>query len=165
MRIIYDVPGRIPGIRAAPVHRSGLSGETVLVVRLGERGGSKEPESAGNPAPDSPSTADSGRVRARDAAVRTHEAAHLSTLGPYAASAVIYDTIATPDGPAAVSGRIAVDLSEVPGDPEATLRKARVILAAAGAPGDPSATDARVAAEAYRLMSKAAAELTVDERA
>ncbi len=112
MRIIYEVPGRIPGTRAAPVHRGGLSRETVLVVRLGERGGFKEPESVGNPAPGSPSAVDSGTVRARDAAVRAHEAAHLSTLGPYAASAA----------------------------------------------------DARVAAEAYRLMSKAAAELMVDER-
>ena len=165
MRIVYDVPSRIPGTRAAPLQQSGRTRETVLVVRLGERGKDKEPESNGVISRGSAAASDSGGLRARDAAVRGHEAAHLSTLGPYAASAVIFDTVATPDGPAAVGGRIKIDLSEVPGDPEATLRKARVILAAAGAPGDPSAADARVAAEAYRLMAEAAAELRVDERA
>jgi len=165
MRIVFDVPGRVPGIRAVPVVRGGRSSEPVLVVRLGERGGSEDSGPAEGNTEAAPSAARSGTVRARDAAVRSHEAAHLSTLGPYAASAVLFDTVATPDGPAAVGGRIAVDLSEVPGDPEATLRKARVILAAAGAPGDPSAADARVAAEAYRLMAKAAAELAVDEQA
>ncbi len=165
MRIVYDVPGHVPGLRAVSVVRGGRSSEPVLVVRLAEDGPSGNGESAGRPAEAGFPAINSERVRARDAAVRAHEAAHLSTLGPYAASAVLYDTVATPDGPAAVGGRIAVDLAEVPGDPEATLRKARVILAAAGAPGDPSAADARVAAEAYRLMAKAVAELSVDERA
>ena len=55
--------------------------------------------------------------------------------------------------------RQAVDMSEVPGDPEATLRKARIIIAAANAPGNPSAADSRTAARAYEMIRKAQAEL------
>lgn len=93
---------------------------------------------------------------ARDREVRGHERDHLVTLGGYVASAVSYTTRTGADGESvAVGGRIAVDLTEVPGNPRATLRKARTIYAAATAPGDPSAADLRVASEAYRLMRKA----------
>lgn len=99
----------------------------------------------------------------RDRSVRHHENVHLSALGPYAASGILYNTAAGADGETlAVGGRIAVDLAEVPGNPEATLRKARIVLNAANAPGDPSAADQRVAARAYRLMQTAKAELRVD---
>jgi hypothetical protein len=98
--------------------------------------------------------------------VRGHENAHLSALGPYAASGIVYDTAVGASGETlATGGRIAVDLAEVPGDPEATLRKARTVLNASQAPGDPSAADMRVAARAYRLMQQARAELRVDESA
>jgi len=97
---------------------------------------------------------------ARDREVRGHERDHLLTLGGYAASTVSYTTRTGPGGESvAVGGRVAVDLAEVPGDPRATLQKARTIYAAATAPGDPSAADLRVAAEAYRLMRKADDEL------
>lgn len=95
-------------------------------------------------------------MRLRDAEVRAHEQAHLSALGAYAAGPVTYGYATGPNGQAyAVSGSIKVDLSPVPGSPEATLRKAHAILTAALAPGEPSGPDMRVASEAYRLESHA----------
>lgn len=108
----------------------------------------------------------SPEARDRERAVRHHEQAHARTLGAYAASAIAYQTQRGPDGQRYVTGgSIRADLSEVPGDPRATLRKARTVIAAAYAVGDPSAADMRVAAEAYRLARDASAELREIARA
>lgn len=105
----------------------------------------------------------SDEALARDREVRSHEQKHLAALGGAAAGPIIYDTATGPGGESvAVGGRIAVDLAEVPGDPEATLRKANAVLAAARAPGDPSAADLRVAANADRLARKAREEIRED---
>jgi hypothetical protein len=58
-----------------------------------------------------------------------------------------------------VGGHVSVDLEPVPGNPEATLRKARALQRAAFAPGQPSSADMRVAAEAYRLEQEAQQEI------
>ena len=61
----------------------------------------------------------------RDGEVRRHEKAHMAALGSAADSGIIYNTMKGPGGESiAVGGKIAVDLSEVPGDPAATLSKA-----------------------------------------
>lgn len=134
----------------------------MVVVRVGREsgdpvGGAGAP--TGRP-PEAERWKTSDEAVARDRVVRGHENAHLSNLGPYAASGILYDTVTGAGGESiAVGGRIAVDLAEVPGDPEATIRKARMIIMAANAPGDPSAADMRVAARAYRLMQQAQTEL------
>ncbi|MFW5826738.1 MAG: putative metalloprotease CJM1_0395 family protein [Alkalispirochaeta sp.] len=103
----------------------------------------------------------SPEARLRDAEVRQHERSHARTLGPHATTPILYDTARGPDGEVvATGGKIGVDLDPVPGDPEATLTKARVVLNAAHAPGSPSAADMRVAAEAYRLAQQAQDEIT-----
>jgi hypothetical protein len=80
--------------------------------------------------------------------------------GPYATSGIRYSTVMGPGGRAnAVGGSVGVDLNPVPGDPEATIRKARAIRRAAFGPANPSAADHRVAAEAYRMEMHAKAEL------
>lgn len=95
-------------------------------------------------------------ARDRDREVKLHEQAHLSALGPYAASGISYTTRTGPDGESyAVGGRIKADLTEVPGNPRATLQKARAVQRAALAPGSPSGADMEVAAEAYRLARDA----------
>ncbi|MFO8063062.1 MAG: putative metalloprotease CJM1_0395 family protein [Spirochaetota bacterium] len=95
-------------------------------------------------------------ARERDREVRLHEQAHLRSLGRYAASGVRYTTRTGPDGESyAVGGSIKADLSEVPGDPRATLQKAQAVQRAALAPGSPSGADMKVAAEAYRLARDA----------
>jgi hypothetical protein len=170
MRIVFDYNGHIQGLPRAGDEKNGR--ENVLVVRIA-------PEARKRPGLAAPLGGASGidgiaavgpsadtrwktsdEALARDRAVRGHEAAHLSALGPYAASPAIFTTASAPDGQRlALGGKIKVDMAEVPGDPEATLRKARVILNAAQAPGDPSAADLRVAAKAYALMQQARQEL------
>lgn len=95
-----------------------------------------------------------------DQTVRAHEGAHLRLLGGAAAGPVIYDTVSGPDGRSyAIAAKIKVDLSPVPGNPQASLRKARQVRLAALAPNDPSGPDMRVAAAAYRMEMVAKREL------
>jgi hypothetical protein len=98
-------------------------------------------------------------LSAIDATVKAHEWSHLLTLGPYAAGPIEYDFIIDREGNRyAVGGSVAVDLSPVPGDPEATARKARAVLQAAYAPGNPSGADLQVAQKAYLLLRQAEKE-------
>jgi hypothetical protein len=100
------------------------------------------------------------RLASADARVRAHEAAHVAAAGPYATSGPQYQRVIGPGGRAyAVGGHVSVDLEPVPGNPEATLRKARALQRAAFAPGQPSSADMRVAAEAYRLEQEAQQEI------
>jgi hypothetical protein len=158
MRVIYDYGfGQV----SAP-HVAGTFGkrEPVVVISL-----TKEPD-RGTKVAGEPNGQDAYDVRVSDEAltlsrgVKDHENAHLALLAGVASSPVTYDTVRGPNGETiAVGGRIAVDMSEVPGDPEATLRKARAIISAANAPHDPSAGDMRTAARAYRMASAAEAEI------
>lgn len=103
-------------------------------------------------------------LSAIDAAVKAHEWSHLHTLGPYAAGPIQYDFVMDSEGNRyAVGGSVAVDLSPVPGDPEATARKAKAILQAAYAPGNPSGADLQVAQKAYLLLRDAEEELQSQE--
>jgi hypothetical protein len=102
----------------------------------------------------------SAELQRVDGSVRAHEHTHLALVGPYARGGAAYVTIRGPDGRSyAVGGSVQVDLRPVPGDPEATLRKARAIIRAAYGPHQPSAADMRVAANAYRLERMARAEI------
>lgn len=167
MRIVYDVSGAEPVSRASavPPVRRGESRE-VLVVRIGAKDDAARP-GRGNPAGEAPRfVLDEDAAAARDAIVRSHERAHLSALGPYAASMVDFSTVKGADGRAYATGAsIKVDLAPVPGDPEASLRKARAVLAAAQAPGDPSAADQAVGAKAYRLAREAEAAIRTERNA
>lgn len=99
-------------------------------------------------------------LKAADARVRRHEQAHLAAAGPYALGAPSYEYKTGPDHKRyAVSGEVRLDVSPVPGDPAATIRKAQTVRKAALAPADPSPQDQRVAAEASRLEMKARQEL------
>ncbi len=125
------------------------------------------------PEPEAPAPASTDRLRLsdealkkveelarRDREVRSHELAHLAAAGPYAQGGIKLKYTQGPDGKRyAVGGEVGIDTSPVPGDPEATLEKARAIRAAAMAPVEPSAQDRRVAVEAARLMAQAQAEL------
>lgn len=167
MRVVYDYgvgrasPYRAPTPtagagstdsveRAAPVSRR----ESVIVITLGS-----DDTASRRSSPDYEVVL-SEEARLRDGEVRHHERSHARTLGPYATTPILYDTARGPDGEVvATGGRIGVDLDPVPGDPSATLKKARVVLNAAHAPGSPSAADMRVAAEAYRLAQNAQNEI------
>lgn len=172
MRIVYDYVGPTSRTSIKPIAPIGRTGETAIVIRIGRVGSETRfaddlpgviKGAAGGGVSKTGQYKTSDEALARDRAVRGHENAHLSALGPYAASGILYDTAKGASGETiATGGRIAVDLAEVPGDPAATLRKARIVLNAAQAPGDPSAADLRVAARAYRLMQQAQAEISLD---
>jgi len=100
------------------------------------------------------------RLRKRDAEVRQHERAHKAAAGRYARGAPRYTYQRGPDGRLyAVEGEVPIDLSPVPGDPAATIRKMQIIQRAANAPAQPSAADRQIAAEAARIEQQARAEL------
>jgi hypothetical protein len=95
-----------------------------------------------------------------DRKVRAHEQAHVAAAGPYAKGGPSYEYATGPDGQQyAVGGEVAIDISPVPDDPEATIRKAEVIRAAAMAPADPSGQDCQVAAAAAKMEVQAQQEL------
>ncbi|RME63603.1 MAG: hypothetical protein D6790_04445 [Caldilineae bacterium] len=101
----------------------------------------------------------------RDAEVRRHEQAHLRTAGPYALGGPHYTYQVGPDGKRyAVGGEVQVDMSEVEGDPEATLRKAIRIQQAAMAPADPSAADRQVAMQAAMMAQEARQEMAQERQ-
>jgi hypothetical protein len=100
------------------------------------------------------------RLQDIDAAVKAHEKTHLLILGGYAKGTIQYDYIILPNGEHyAVGGSIGVDLKPVPGDPEATIRKARIVRWAALGPNVPSVADKQIALEAYQMEMQAQRQL------
>lgn len=99
------------------------------------------------------------QLKSRDQEVKTHEQAHAAVGGRYA-GAPSYSYELGPDGKQyAVGGEVQIDISPVPGDPQATVQKMQQVRAAALAPAEPSAADRRIAAEAMQRQIQAQAEL------
>lgn len=98
-------------------------------------------------------------LKARDQEVKVHEQAHAAIGGRYA-GAPSYSYELGPDGKQyAVGGEVQIDISPIPGDPQATVQKMQQVRAAALAPAEPSAADRRIAAEAAQRQIQAQAEL------
>jgi hypothetical protein len=98
------------------------------------------------------------KLKKRDQEVRAHEQAHQATGGQYAGGATFSYQVG-PDGQEyAIGGEVSIDLSPVPGNPQATIAKMEQIRRAALAPAQPSAQDQRVAAEATQIEARARAE-------
>lgn len=96
------------------------------------------------------------KLRARDAEVRRHEQAHLAVAGQHALGGPSYTYQVGPDGQRyAIGGSVQIDLSPVPNDPDATLRKAQQLQQAALAPANPSSADRQVAMMASRMAQEA----------
>jgi alkanesulfonate monooxygenase SsuD/methylene tetrahydromethanopterin reductase-like flavin-dependent oxidoreductase (luciferase family) len=103
-------------------------------------------------------------LQSRERAVRAAEISQAVLAGKYAGPPV-YSYARGPDGQAyAVSGDVPIDVSPIPNDPEATLRKMQVVLQAAMASGEASPQDVRVAAQARAVAAQARAELAAAER-
>ncbi|MEO1273371.1 MAG: putative metalloprotease CJM1_0395 family protein [Myxococcota bacterium] len=99
-------------------------------------------------------------LKERDREVRAHEQAHIAAAGQYATGGASYTYETGPDGRRyAVAGEVPVDVSPIPGDPRATLDKARTIQRAALAPKDPSSADRAIASRAAQMASQAQREL------
>ncbi len=98
-------------------------------------------------------------LSARDAEVRAHEAAHVAAGGSYITGGASYTLERGPDGRSyAVGGEVGIDTQPVPGRPEETASKMRIVKAAALAPIDPSAADLAVAAAAASMEAEAMAQ-------
>ncbi|MBN1346171.1 MAG: hypothetical protein JXQ73_26015 [Phycisphaerae bacterium] len=123
-----------------------------------------DPASAANPVGKTELTEEDLRqiqeLRDRDASVRQHEQAHKAAAGAYSRGAPSYSYEQGPDGKRyAVEGEVQIDLSEVPGDPQATITKMQQVRRAALAPADPSSQDRQVAAKAASIEQQARAEM------
>ena len=104
------------------------------------------------------------RLKERDREVRAHENAHAAAGGGYA-GAPSYEFTRGPDGVQyAVGGQVDIDVSEVAGDPRATIAKLEVVRSAALAPARPSGQDRAVAAAAAAKTQEARAELVAEEK-
>ncbi len=102
-------------------------------------------------------------LRVRDREVRAHEQAHKAVAGNLAGP-VQYSYQTGPDGKKyAIGGEVDIDTSSVPGNPEATARKAEQIIRAAYAAAEPSPQDRRVAAAAQQMLVQARQDLRNDE--
>lgn len=102
-------------------------------------------------------------LKARDSEVRAHEQAHKTAGGQYT-GAISYSYQSGPDGKRyAVGGEVPIDVSPIPGDPQATIVKMNIVRSAATAPAQPSAQDQLVAAQASRQMAEAQAELVQEK--
>lgn len=100
----------------------------------------------------------------RDREVVAHEMAHATAGGQYS-GAPSYSYQTGPDGAKyAVSGEVAIDTSRVANDPQATLRKAQQIKAAALAPVQPSSQDRRVAMKADMMAAEARQQILAQGR-
>lgn len=98
-------------------------------------------------------------LAARDTEVRAHERAHAVAGGALAGSPS-YSYERGPDGRRyAVGGEVSIDVSRVPGNPEATIRKMEQVRQAALAPSEPSAQDRKVAAVATQTIAQARVEV------
>ena len=97
-------------------------------------------------------------LKKRDREVRQHENAHRAAAGQYARGMNLILEQGPEGRSYAVGGEVTIDTSEISGDPEATIAKARQIRSAAQAPSNPSAQDRQVAAQASKMEAEAQAE-------
>lgn len=103
-------------------------------------------------------------LKRTDQSIRAHEQAHKAAGGQYVRGGANYEYKKGPDGQMyAVGGEVKIDVSEVAGDPEATIQKMQTIKRAALAPQDPSPQDRRVASEASRKENRARAEMIAEK--
>ena len=105
------------------------------------------------------------KLQARDREVRAHEEAHATVGGQYAGTPS-YTFQSGPDGKRyAIGGEVPIDVSPVDGDPEATIDKMRIVIAAALAPAEPSGQDRKVASIAQSQQMQAYGELMAERSA
>jgi hypothetical protein len=101
-------------------------------------------------------------LQARDAEVRRHEAAHIAAGDGFVIGSATYAYQLGPDGRQyAVGGQVSIDTSPIPGKPEETVRKMRVVKTAALASGQPSGADLAIAAAAAQAEAAALAEIAL----
>ncbi|HET8711035.1 MAG TPA: putative metalloprotease CJM1_0395 family protein [Spongiibacteraceae bacterium] len=100
-------------------------------------------------------------LAATDREVHAHEAAH-QAVGGTLAGAASFRFVTGPDGVRyAVGGEVPISFQTEANDPEATLRNAEQVRAAALAPAQPSAQDRNVAAQAAQVIAQAQLQIAL----
>lgn len=136
----------------------GIDPRGATTPRAGSRSDRSAPAAGGNP--DEMGAEDRARLdklKARDAEVRAHEAAHASAAGSHGGAAS-YDYEQGPDGKRyAVGGEVHVQLQSGR-TPDETIANAQQVRAAALAPAQPSSQDHAVASQAAAMEAKARSE-------
>ncbi len=99
-------------------------------------------------------------LKERDQEVRLHEQAHASAAGAYSRGISLEYTTGPDQQRYATSGSVAVDMSPINGDPQATIQKAQTLQRAASAPDEPSSKDKSVQSQAQSMESQAREELS-----
>lgn len=103
-------------------------------------------------------------LKKADQETRAHEQAHQAAGGPYA-GAPSFEYEAGPDNKRyAVKGEVKIDSAPVPGNPQATIDKAEVVIRAALAPAKPSPQDYKVAAQARQTLVEAQSQLQAEKQ-
>lgn len=98
-------------------------------------------------------------LQRRDTEVRTHEQAHLTAAGQYAAGGASFSYTTGPNGKRyAIGGEVPIDIGKEK-TPEATIQKMRTVRRAALAPASPSSADRSIAVQASDTESQAMKEL------
>ena len=139
-----------PEVSTAKVSESGETNQTQLRVQVANSTEKVQAEQK---------RAEVSKLAKRDREVRAHELAHAAAGGQFA-GAPVFDYTRGPDGVNyATSGHVSIDISEVAGDPGATLQKAQIVQRAATAPADPSSADRTIAAKAAQLAAKARVDI------
>ncbi len=106
------------------------------------------------------------KYKKREQEVKTHEQAHQMAGGSLVKGGTSYQYTTAPDGKKYISGgEVQIDMSEIPGDPAATISKMQQVKGAALAPSDPSAQDRAVAADASAKESQARVEIIKESTA
>jgi hypothetical protein len=138
---------------------------TVSVSGMGPGGTApvawRSPSSSTGGAPDAERCPDDDaklqKLKARDAEVRAHEAAHAGAAGAHGGGAS-FDYEVGPDGKQyAIGGEVPVQLQKGR-TPDETIRNAEQVRAAALAPAQPSSQDRAVAAQASAMAAEARIE-------
>lgn len=146
---------------ATPVEETEKPTDAAIAEAEGEKAQPENP--AKSPAENELTPEEKRRVeelKKTDREVRAHEQAHKAAGGPYVISGPSYEYERGPDGRMyAIGGEVKLDVSEVPGDPEATIRKMKTIQRAALSVRDPSPADRRAASIAAQEESEARQEL------
>ncbi len=168
----FGVAARQPSAKNAPKESTPAAVVTIGAEARAKAAASAKPEAGEAPGAKTDARAASGapelseseqqqvrELKNRDREVRSHEQAHKSAGGAYAGS-IHYDYQRGPDHKRyAVGGHVPIDVSEVSGDPGATIRKMDIVRQAALAPAEPSSADRQVAATASKKAAQARAEL------
>ncbi len=102
-------------------------------------------------------------LKQRDREVKAHEQAHKSAGGQYAGAASYTYTTGPDNHRYATGGEVPIDVSPIPDDPQATIRKMDIVKRAALAPAEPSGADRSVYAQATQNQSKARQEIVAEK--